>query len=297
MASKLSLQTAYTLKGTGAQMPVLGFGVYQSPTDVAIASVTTALKTGYRHIDGAQYYGNEKEAKSRPLVSATCKVGEAVRKWCQETGSKRSDVFVTTKIIAPEDTLEKTLASVRNSVEVANLDGYVDCFLVHTPTSGPEGRKHLWQALKQLQAEGKVKTPGVSNFGVKHLEEIQKTGELPAVNQIEIHPWCQQRPIVEYCKQNNIVLQAYCPIVRGKYADDAELNEIAKKHGVSWAQVLIRWSLQKGYVPLPKSDTPSRIASNADVFDFELDEDDMAKLDAKDLGKEGAVAPNPVDCP
>lgn len=121
--------------------------------------------------------------------------------------------------------------------------------------------------------------------------------ERPTINQIELHPWCQQRPIVELCRKHNIVLQAYCPIVRGKYAEDAELLKIAEKHKVNWSQVLLRWSLQKGFVPLPKSDTPSRIASNADLFGFELDEDDMQTLDAKDQGSKGTVGPNPIDAP
>lgn len=176
------------------------------------------------------------------------------------------------------------------------VKGYVDCFLIHTPTSGPSGRQHLWEALKDLQTEGKVVTIGVSNYGVKHLQELIDRNETPAVNQIELHPWCQQRPIVELCKKHKIVLQAYCPIVRGQHADDEDVLKIAAKHKVDWSQVLLRWSLQKGFVPLPKSDTPSRIASNADIFGFELDDEDMATLDAKDQGGKGAVAPNPVDC-
>lgn len=160
------------------------------------------------------------------------------------------------------------------------------------------------------------------NSGLKHLQELIDINETPAVNQIELHPWCQQRPIVELCKKHNIVLQAYCvrkpsllrflschrlltrarfdtgqPIVRAEHKDDAELVKIAQKHKVDWSQVLLRWSLQKGFVPLPKSDTPSRIASNADLYSFELDEEDMATLDAKDQGAKGAVAPNPVDAP
>lgn len=285
MSTKLTLQSTYPLLGeSGVEMPIVGFGVYKSPSDVTERSVTTALKTGYRHIDSAQYYENETE------------VGNAVRAWCLETHSSRRDVFVTTKIIAPGKTKQETLESLRESVNKVNLDGYVDCFLIHTPTSGPEGRKHLWEALKELHAEGKVVTIGVSNYGVKHLQELIDRNETPAVNQIELHPWCQQRPIVELCKKHKIVLQAYCPIVRGQHADDADVLKIATKHKVDWSQVLLRWSLQKGFVPLPKSDTPSRIASNADLFGFELDEEDMKTLDAKDQGAKGAVAPNPVDC-
>ncbi|KAN0059943.1 hypothetical protein ACQY0O_007916 [Thecaphora frezii] len=166
---------------------------------------------------------------------------------------------------------------------------------VTSTTSGVEGRKHLWSALKKLRDEGKAKVIGVSNYGVKHLKELVEAGGVPAINQIEIHPWCQQRPIVDYCRQRGIVLQAYCPIVRGAYASDPLLDELAQKYNVSWAQVLLRWSLQKGYSPLPKSDTPSRIVSNADLYGRQLDEADVARLDQCDKSAAGAVGPNPVE--
>ncbi|SPO37201.1 related to 2,5-diketo-D-gluconic acid reductase [Pseudozyma flocculosa] len=282
--SKLNLESAFALKGSSLKMPVLGFGVYNSPADVTKASVLAALRAGYRHIDCAQYYENEQQ------------VGEAVREWIAKDGGKREQVFFTTKILSPASSEDETLKSLRQSVDKANLDGYVDCFLIHTPTSGTEGRKHLWNALKKLRDEGKAKVIGVSNYGVKHLEEMVAAGETPAINQIEIHPWCQQKPIVDFCQKHGIVLQAYCPIVRGAYAGDPLLNELADKYKVSWAQVLLRWSLQKGYSPLPKSDTPSRIVSNADLYSFELEQADVDRLDQCDKGAAGAVGPNPVEC-
>jgi len=178
---------------------------------------------------------------------------------------------------------------VKKSVEDVNL-GFVDLFLIHSPTFGPEGRQRLWTALEDAQSRGLVKSIGVSNFGVKHLQQLKESSRImPAVNQIELHPWCQQREIVEYCKSENIAVQAYCPLVRGEKFKDETLVKISQKHGKSPAHVLLRWSLQKGYIPLPKSDTPSRIESNADVFDFELSEEDMSQLDSLDEGSTAAV--------
>jgi len=147
----------------------------------------------------------------------------------------------------------------------------------------------------ECKQAGKIRTVGVSNYGVKHLEEIKNAGyERPAVNQIELHPLCQQKPIVDYCKENDIVVQAYCPIIRGKM-DDPVITKLAKKYNRDAAQILLRWSLQKGFVPLPKSATPSRIHANANLYDFELTEGDMGELNALDKGKEGAISWNPVD--
>ncbi|KAF5370741.1 hypothetical protein D9758_001949 [Tetrapyrgos nigripes] len=172
---------------------------------------------------------------------------------------------------------------------------YIDLFLIHDPYSGTLRRLETYRALVEAKAAGKIRSVGVSNYGVKHMEELRKAGlEMPAVNQIELHPLCQQKPIVEYCRENSIVVQAYSPLLRGKM-DHHVFQTIAKKHTRDPAQILIRWSLQKGFVPLPKSASSARIHSNAQLFDFELDEDDMVRLDALDLGKEGAITWNPVD--
>jgi len=266
----------------GVKMPIIGFGVYKSSPEVCVKSCLTAFESGYRHFDSAMYYENEKE------------VGEAVNK----SGVDRKDIFVTTKVIAPPESKdpEETYQMLVKAVEKFGLD-YVDLFLIHTPTSGPNGRKVLWQALERLQEARLTRSIGVSNYGSAHLKEISSYGKLkPAVNQIELHPWCQSREHVKYCEDNNIPLQAYCPIARATKNDDPLVQKLAKKHGKDPGQILIRWCVQKGYTPLPKSDTPSRIKSNIEVFDFQLDDQDMKELDAQDQGSKGALAPYNLNC-
>ncbi|KZT18714.1 Aldo/keto reductase [Neolentinus lepideus HHB14362 ss-1] len=259
-------------------MPLLGFGVYQNYD--AKPSCLEAFKAGYRHIDSAQAYRNE------------AAVGEAVR----ESGLDRKDVFITTKCISNTHGYERTLKGVDESLSKLGFD-YIDLFLIHDPFSGPEKRMETYKALLESQKAGKIRTVGVSNYGVRHLEEIKNAGlPMPAVNQIELHPFCQQKLIVSYCNEHSIIVQAYCPIIHGR-VDDPVVQELATKYSRDPAQVLLRWSLQRGFVPLPKSATPSRIYSNAKLYDFELDEDDMKVLDELDKGKDGAVSWNPVDAP
>ncbi|KAF8904438.1 NADP-dependent oxidoreductase domain-containing protein [Gymnopilus junonius] len=275
-SAKLTLNSNVRLSRSGHYIPLLGFGVYQNYD--AKTSVLEAFKAGYRHIDTAQAYKNE----------AAC--ADAIH----ESGLDRSDIFLTTKCISKTHGYESTKRGLDESLAKMRFD-YIDLFLIHDPYAGKDLRLQTYKALLEGKSAGKIKAVGVSNFNVKHIEEIKAAGyELPDVNQIELHPFCQQKPIVEYCKANDIVVEAYCPIIRGKM-DHPVIQEIAAKHSRDPAQVLIRWSLQKGYVPLPKSATPSRIHSNAQVYDFELDEEDMRKLDSLDRGKEGAISWNPVD--
>lgn len=281
--TNLSIDDKLPLLDSPNKIPRIGFGVYKSDQKVAVNSVLTAFKHGYRHVDSAQYYDNEKE------------VGEAVR----QSGIPREEIFVTTKILRPKKTFEENYESVKKSVEIIGL-GYVDLFLVHSPSSGPGGRKLMWTALEKLKDEGLVKDIGVSNYGVKHLEELKGYARYPiAINQIELHPWLQQRSVVEYCKKEGIVVEAYAPMVRGQKNDDPVVVELAKKHDKTPTQILLRWSLQKGFVPLPKSDHEERIKQNIDLYGFSLDGEDVAKLDALDLGEggEGAICPYPVHCP
>lgn len=170
-------------------------------------------------------------------------------------------------------------------------DGYVDLFLVHSPNRGPDARKEMWLALERLHADGRARAIGVSNFGIGHIERLRDFASVwpPHVNQLELHPWAQQRDVVAYCQKNGIVVQAYCPIVRNQKAGDPTVAAIADKHQVTPNQILIRYSLQKGWVPLPKSDNPARIKANADVYGFQLDGDDMAALDGLDEGDAGAI--------
>ncbi|KAF9452726.1 Aldo/keto reductase [Macrolepiota fuliginosa MF-IS2] len=258
-------------------MPIIGLGVYQNYT--TRDSVFEALRTGYRQVDSAQAYKNEAH------------VGQGFR----DSGLSRGDVFITTKIISKFHGYESTLKGVDESLARFQFD-YIDLFLIHDPFAGAERRLATYKALQEARESGKIRSVGVSNYGIKHLEEIKDAGyEMPVVNQIELHPFCQQRPIVVYCRENGIVVQAYSPLVRGK--TDPVFLELANRYHRDPAQILIRWSLQKGFVPLPKSNKHERIHSNLNVFDFNLCDDDMQKLDSLDRGKEGAITWNPVDAP
>ncbi|KAK7947771.1 uncharacterized protein PG986_008657 [Apiospora aurea] len=261
-------------------IPQLGFGVYKSPPELCIQSCLTALRAGYRHIDTAQYYANESE------------VGEAVRQAAPK--SSGGDVFLTTKILSPEKSVEENYAKCVESVKKldAGSDGYVDLFLIHSPNcGGAENRKMLWQALERLHQEGKAKSIGVSNFGIQHIEELKAFANVwpPHVNQIELHPWSQQTEIVAYCEKHNIAIEAYCPLVRNTKAADPTLAKVAEKHGVTPNQVLVRYCLERGWIPLPKSDNEGRIQNHADVYGFALDEGDMEKLNGLNQGAAGAI--------
>ena len=257
-------------------MPLLGFGVYQSTAAQCVQSCLNAFRAGYRHVDSAQYYRNEAQ------------VGDAVRK----SGIARSDAFITTKILASAGSVAENHKKCSTSIEsMDGKDGYLDLFLIHSPHGGKKARQDMWQALEQLKDEEKVKAIGVSNFGIGHIEEMKSFAKVwpPQVNQIELHPWCQQREIVKYCQEKGIVVQAYCPLVRNQKAYDPTLLKIAEGHSTTTAQVLIRYCLQKGWVPLPKSDNPQRIVKNADVYGFELSPKDMETLDSLDEGAAGAI--------
>ncbi|GAA5932428.1 aldo/keto reductase [Sporobolomyces koalae] len=281
-ANPAILSAAIKLR-SGYYIPRIGFGVYQSTQ--AKASSTHALAYGYRHIDSARVYRNESE------------VCEAVKlfKANMGTNSATGQVFLTSKVTGKEHGTEKTEKAVEESIERAREHGLVwDLFLLHDATAGPQKRREAWEVLIRKRNEGKLKSIGVSNFSEKHLEQLRQAGlETPAVNQIELHPYLQQKPIVEYCKAHDIAVEAYCPIMRGEHFDDPVLQKLAKKHEATVAQILIRWSLQKGYIPLPKSDTPGRIQENFDVSGIDLSNEDMTQLDSLDQGK--AVSWNPVN--
>lgn len=248
-------------------MPIFGLGMYRSPPgEDAKKSALFALKeANYIHLDSARFYENEKDA------------GDAVR----ESGLPRESIFVTSKLLTTEGGREKCAPLVENSIKQINL-GYVDQYLLHAPIGGHV--LECYDLLLEYQKKGLFKTVGVSNFGVAHLEALKSAGRpLPQVNQIELHPWCQNRDIVDWCRANNVAVVGYSPLAKSQKLDDPVVNDIASKHKKTAAQVLIRWSLEKGYVTIPKSNKPERIIENANVFDFELDETDMRRLD--ELGK------------
>ncbi|KAH8110125.1 Aldo/keto reductase [Phellopilus nigrolimitatus] len=275
-SAQLTLQSKIKLR-SGYEMPLVGLGVFQNAT--CIPACEAALKHGYRHIDTAQMYRNEAD------------VGIAVRK----SGIPREEIFVTTKVIQGSHGYDSALGVVEESLSKLGSP-YIDLYLIHSPLSGKEKRLATYRALLEKRDAGKIRTVGVSNYGVKHLEELREAKlETPAVNQIELHPFCQQKDIVEYCNKNGIVVQAYCPLVRGDFSSPV-LQEIAKSTGKNPAQVLVRWSLQRGFIPLPKSANPERVVSNVDIFDFVLSDADIAKLDALDKGKAGRDQLEPRRC-
>ncbi|KAL1412605.1 hypothetical protein Q8F55_000352 [Vanrija albida] len=288
--ARLSLESTRRL-ASGHTIPLLGFGVYQARGDECRAGVREALRVGYRHVDSAQAYKNEHH------------VGAALA----ASGVARADVFLTTKFLpghsvpAEDDVYAQLLRSLprlnRSEGRMGDGGGYVDLLLVHAPRPGEAARRVHWAACARAQSEGWARDIGVSNFGVRHLRALP--APTPAVNQIELHPWCQQREIVKYCEERGIAVQAYCPLARAdpRRLGDPVLVDVAAKHGKAPTQVLLRWSLQKGYIPLPKSVTPARIKANTELYDFELDAGDMDRLDALDEGAAGACSWNPVDAP
>ncbi|WRT65587.1 uncharacterized protein IL334_002532 [Kwoniella shivajii] len=285
----LTIDSTVTLS-SGRSIPRLGYGVYQARSQECEDGVKEAFKVGYRLVDSAQAYKNEHI------------VGRAI---VQLQSISRSDVFLTTKYMPshtphPSSEVYEIMLKSLKKIDKSNTEKekpYIDLMLIHAPFGGEQGRNNNWRALVRAQEEGWVRDIGVSNFNVHHLRSLPSPK--PTVNQIELHPFCQQREIVKYCQENNITIQAYSPLIRADKERLANpiLVDIAKKHSKEVTQVLIRWSLQKGYIPLPKSVTPSRIKSNSDVYDFQLDEDDMRVLDGLDEGSNGACTWNPIDQP
>ena len=266
---------------SGVTMPVLGLGVFQSPPEETTAAVETAIADGYRLIDTAASYDNERE------------VGEGIR----ASGIDRGELFVTTKLWYSDYGYDEALVGFEGCLERLGLD-YVDLFLLHHPVPTDfDATVAAYKAIEKVQAEGRARAIGVSNFAERHLENLmQKTEVVPAVNQVELHPFFTQQPLREFHAKHGIRTEAWSPlggIHRYRPADpDAVLNalehptvtSIADKHGKTPAQVVLRWHIEHGVVAIPKSVKPPRIAENVDVFDFDLPEDEVASIDALDIG-------------
>ncbi|MBB6285339.1 diketogulonate reductase-like aldo/keto reductase [Geobacillus subterraneus] len=258
------LQSTTTLHN-GVKMPWLGLGVFLvKDGEEVINAVKTALEVGYRSIDTAAIYGNEQG------------VGKAIA----ESGIPRDELFITTKVWNADHGYESTLAAFDESMKKLGLD-YLDLYLIHWPLPSRGKYVETWRALEKLYKDGRVRAIGVSNFKTHHLEEIMANCEIkPMVNQVEYHPRFNQKELHDFCKSHGIQLEAWSPLAQGRLLDHPVLVEIANKYNKSTAQIIIRWDLQTEVVTIPKSVKPHRIAENADVFDFELSQEDMDKINA-----------------
>lgn len=254
----------------GVGIPCIGFGTWQTPEgDVAVSSVEHAIKAGYRHIDTAQVYENEEG------------VGKGIRMGIIDNGLQREDIFVTTKIWNDKHSYILAKSSFDESLRKLGLD-YVDLLLIHWPNPAAfrdhweDANAETWRAMEELYESGKVRSIGISNFRQHHIEALLKSARIkPMVNQIRLCPGATQDELVDYCKAQGMVLEAYSPLGTGKIFEVPQMQELAAKYGKSIAQICVRFSLQKGFLPLPKSVHADRIEENLKVFDFELEDSDV----------------------
>jgi len=261
----------------GHSIPQLGLGVWQTPDDVAVEAVSTALKTGYRHIDTAAVYKNE----------------EGVGKGIIASGIDRGDIFLTTKVWNDDQGYDETLRAMDASLKRLGTD-YVDLYLIHWPSAFRGKYVETWKAMIRLRDEGKAKSIGVSNFEGTYIDDlIRETGVTPAINQIQLHPRFQQKAMRDKHAGLGVVTESWSPLGQGQVLADPVIGEIAKRHGKSPAQVIIRWHLDLGLVVIPKSVTPSRIVENFDVFDFTLSDEDKAAIAGLDAA-DGRIGSDPV---
>ena len=263
----------------GVSIPQLGFGVFQIKPAETAAAVKRALDIGYRHIDTAEMYGNEKE------------VGQGIR----DAGLDRAEVFVTSKLNNGFHKPDDARRAFDKTLEALNSD-YVDLFLIHWPLPTLYGGDFVstWKVLEEFAGDGRARSIGVSNFQTAHLDRLaEETDTVPSVNQIEVHPYFANERVRAYGSDHGIITEAWSPIAQGKVLDDPVINRIADARGKSPAQVVLRWHIQRGDIVFPKSVTPERVKSNFELFDFELDNSDMDAISALDKGESGRNGPNP----
>ena len=263
----------------GRSIPQIGLGVYKVADRVAADVVATAIRAGYRHVDTATLYANERA------------VGEGIRR----AEIDRDELFVTTKVWNSDHGFDSTLRAFDTSMDLLGLD-VLDLYLIHWPAPAQDRYVDTWRALERLHADGRVRSIGVSNFHPHHLERLfAETGTVPVVNQIELHPWLPQVEARAFHDKHGIVTEAWSPLARGGILGNPTLDLLAAKHGVSVAQVVIRWHLQLGNVVIPKSATPSRIEENIDVFGFQLDDSDLAAIATLESGDRTGRDPDDLD--
>ncbi|MDU2672923.1 MAG: aldo/keto reductase [Clostridium sp.] len=258
----------------GVNMSSIGFGTYKlgEEQDV-IDRVKLALEIGYRQIDTASFYGNE----------------EGVGKGIAQSGVDRKDIFLVTKLWNDDHGYEETINAFNKSIKKLGVD-YLDLYLIHWPN---KLNSETWRAFEDLYKEGKVRAIGVCNFKIGHLEELKKIAKImPMVNQIEIHPCKTQKDIIEYCKENNIQVVAWGPIMRGKIFSLPLMLDLAEKYNKSIAQITLRWHIQNGVIPIPKSSNEERIKANIDIFDFNLSNEDMKKIDSLNSNEDVSGVPD-----
>jgi diketogulonate reductase-like aldo/keto reductase len=271
------LQGTFTLHN-GVEMPYFGLGVYLSEDgQEVINAVKWALEAGYRHIDTASVYNNE----------------EGVGKGIRESGAQRKEVFLVSKVWNSDQGYDSTLKAFDDSLDRLQVD-YLDLYLVHWPVNGKY--KDTWRALEKLYRDGRVRAIGVSNFLQHHLEDLLQSAEIvPMVNQMEFHPYLVQQDLIDFCNKNTIQYEAWSPLMQGHIFEMEEFKQLAEKYGKTIAQIVLRWDLQKGVVTIPKSSKKERIIANADIFDFELSDEDVKLLDGLDRGKRFGPDPDNFD--
>ncbi|MDO5516573.1 MAG: aldo/keto reductase [Clostridium sp.] len=268
----------------GVEIPCIGFGTWQSPAgDTTVNAVKAAIGLGYKHIDAAAVYENQ------------ISVGQGIR----EGGLYRDHLFITSKLWNSERGYKKTLEAFERTISDLQVD-YLDLYLIHWPASSSrfdnweELNLETWRAMTELYKKGHIRAIGVSNFMPHHLEALMKTEVKPMVNQIEFHPGYMQSETVDYCRKNNILVEAWSPLGSGRILDNELLKEMADKYNKSVAQVCIRWCLQNNTLPLPKSITPARIQENSQVFDFTISEEDMMKINNMEYAGGSGLDPDKV---
>ena len=262
----------FRVLSNGVKMPSIGFGTYKSGSDEETAKIIKyALETGYRQIDTASFYGNE------------VGIGNGIK----QSNIKREEIFLVTKLWNDDHGYKKTIEAFNKSLERLQVE-YIDLYLIHWPN---KLNAETWRAFEDLYKEGKVKAIGVCNFKIGHLEELKKTAEImPMVNQVELHPQSSKEYLLDYCNDNNIQLVAWSPIMRGRIFSNELIIGLSEKYKKTIAQIVLRWHIQRGIIPIPKSSNEGRIKENLDIFDFELSADDMNAINSLNEGDSISVS-------